>query len=189
MEVIHLNGKELAQDCSNDLAHGCTFHDYIDVAWQSGGAAWEVYSFSNYFGSYVAPMTIFADSVTRQVRDQLGVQRADFDLDGDVDATDIDILTAAATQGYSRVFDLNDDAQLINGTAADSDLRYMVEVELGTAFGDANLDKKVDFADFLILTTNFGEFTGWAEGDFDGDGRVLLGDFALLRLNNGFDGN
>ena len=51
--------------------------------------------------------------------------------------------------------------------------------------GDANLDGRVDLADFARLRANFGMPGVWSAGDFNGSGRVDLTDFALLR--NGFN--
>ena len=46
---------------------------------------------------------------------------------------------------------------------------------------DINLDRSVDFDDFLILSANFGlDGLSRNEGDFDGDGRVAFADFLLL---------
>ena len=47
--------------------------------------------------------------------------------------------------------------------------------------GDANLDGNVTFADFLILSRNFGQtLVTWNHGDFDGDTIVGLSDFLVL---------
>ena len=52
--------------------------------------------------------------------------------------------------------------------------------------GDANVDGKVNFADFLILSDNFGhDEATWEDGDFDADGTVLFSDFLLLSDNFG----
>ena len=53
--------------------------------------------------------------------------------------------------------------------------------------GDANEDGKVEFADFLILSKNFGKQSDavWADGDFDDDGKVVFADFLLLSANFG----
>jgi hypothetical protein len=50
--------------------------------------------------------------------------------------------------------------------------------------GDANLDGKVDFADFQILQSNFGKNgKWWEEGDFNADGKVDGEDLKLLKAN------
>lgn len=48
--------------------------------------------------------------------------------------------------------------------------------------GDANIDNRVDFADLLIITQNFGLSQGatWVNGDFNEDGRVDFADLLLL---------
>ena len=59
--------------------------------------------------------------------------------------------------------------------------------ELGVA-GDANGDGKVNFADFLALSTNFGTGRGWSEGNFDGsDNGTQFADFLALSANFGFE--
>ena len=53
--------------------------------------------------------------------------------------------------------------------------------------GDANLDGKVEFADFLLLSTNFGKQADavWSEGDFKGDEIVSFEDFLILATKCG----
>ena len=52
--------------------------------------------------------------------------------------------------------------------------------------GDANLDGRVDFVDFLTLTENYGvRDGGWETGDFDRDGNVTFDDFLLQSENFG----
>ena len=46
--------------------------------------------------------------------------------------------------------------------------------------GDFNGDFEVSFADFLILSGNFGAAGDWTDGDASGDGTVAFGDFLLL---------
>jgi hypothetical protein len=53
-----------------------------------------------------------------------------------------------------------------------------------TLLGDANLDGKVNGADFAILSTNFnGAVPGWDAGDFNYDFKANGADFALLAGN------
>ena len=51
--------------------------------------------------------------------------------------------------------------------------------------GDADVNGEVNFADFLILSENFGQAGDWREGDFDGDGQVGFPDFLALSENFG----
>jgi autotransporter-associated beta strand protein len=56
-----------------------------------------------------------------------------------------------------------------------------------TLLGDANLDGKVNGADFAILATNFNKAvtgsSGWDQGDFNYDGKINGADFAALAKN------
>ncbi len=56
-----------------------------------------------------------------------------------------------------------------------------------TVLGDANLDGKVDIADFLLLRHNFGltSNASWDQGDFDYDGKIDITDFMILRAHFG----
>ena len=55
----------------------------------------------------------------------------------------------------------------------------------GEVMGDANGDAQVDFADFLILSSEFGKTMpqNSMDADFDDDGRVNFSDFLLLSSN------
>ena len=61
----------------------------------------------------------------------------------------------------------------------------MVLDVLQTLFGDANLDRAVDFSDFLILSTGFEQAGGWASGDFNATLDTTFDDFLLLSNNFG----
>ena len=51
--------------------------------------------------------------------------------------------------------------------------------------GDANRDRTVDLADFVILRNNFGSGTLFSQADFSYDDQVDLDDFVILRNNFG----
>ncbi len=55
--------------------------------------------------------------------------------------------------------------------------------------GDANLDGRVNFSDYLVLSQNFGmtEAT-WEQADFNGDGVVNFSDYLILSQNFGSGG-
>ena len=54
------------------------------------------------------------------------------------------------------------------------------------AYGDANLDGKVDFADLVILARNYGRSVGpFSNADFNGDGAVGFDDLVILARNYG----
>jgi hypothetical protein len=65
-----------------------------------------------------------------------------------------------------------------------SDIDYYIRNILHTAYGDANLDGKVDALDFQALLNHWQDSNqGWAHADFNGDGMVEALDFQQL-LNN-----
>ena len=107
------------------------------------------------------------------------------DVNGDevVDAQDIDALYAAIASGSTdSVLDLNDDSAV---SVADVD--FLVTEILQIRRGDLDLNGKVDFADFLLLSATFGNSEAtWSDGDFDGDGNVAFADFLSLSANFGF---
>jgi len=51
--------------------------------------------------------------------------------------------------------------------------------------GDANLDRAVDYLDYMIVKTSYGTGDQWAEGDFDGSGTVERGDVMAMRSQFG----
>ena len=117
----------------------------------------------------------------------------DFDMDGDVDADDIDFysgnLGSQATGDLGQL-DLDGD-QFV--TLADHDLHVttlvqIANVQSGTLLGDVNLDGSVDvlndaFTLIASLGTNIG---GYANGDLNADLAIdVLGDAFLLIANLG----
>ncbi|MEL7240508.1 MAG: hypothetical protein AAGK78_16750, partial [Planctomycetota bacterium] len=56
-----------------------------------------------------------------------------------------------------------------------------LEADFFVLAGDANLDRRVDLQDFLVLRAHFGSGTLFTEGNFNYDGRVDLADFLVLR--------
>lgn len=77
--------------------------------------------------------------------------------------------------GYADSADAGNPAGLASG---------QVEVKY-TLLGDANLDGKVNGADFTIMAANFNQSVtnGWDKGDFNYDGSVNGADFTLLAQN------
>ena len=87
---------------------------------------------------------------------------ADVDNDGDAD-----IITTSSSGDRIMWFESN---------AADPSPRVL---------GDADGNGEVAFADFLLLSANYGKQVDavWAEGDFNEDGRVEFADFLILAEN------
>ena len=63
---------------------------------------------------------------------------------------------------------------------------HLVRVILGTEYGDADLDGDVDLQDYNRLALGFGTNTGWAGGDFSGNGIVNSSDYLTLKTYFGF---
>ena len=114
----------------------------------------------------------------------------DFDLDGDVDADDIDFYSGNVdfefAQGEFAQLNQNSDGLI---TLADHNTHIFTLAEtsngqIGTFLGDFNLDGRVDvLEDAFTLVGNLGsENAGFADGDVNADGRVdvLVDAFALV---------
>ena len=115
--------------------------------------------------------------VSFEIRPLIG----DFDLDDELTVADMDALSAAVRDfSTDPLFDLNDD-----GIADQEDRRIWIDDRFGTFFGDASLDKEVDFVDFTSLAFFFDKPGGWEQGDFDGSGAIQFSDFLLLSSNFG----
>ena len=97
-------------------------------------------------------------SVTRDAQiEVVDMLPGDFNLNGSLDADDIDLLSAEVLAATNNAFfDLTGAA-----TVDQSDRVYWVETLVGTNFGDADLNGLVDFADFLRLSAAFGNAAGW----------------------------
>lgn len=94
---------------------------------------------------------------------------------GDADLM-VSAIVGESTEGR---FDLDGDQ-----VVTPRDLDYWVYFS-GHRLGDANLDGRVDFNDFAIVSSNFGtSATNWSGGDFNANGVVDFGDF--LRLSDNF---
>jgi len=119
----------------------------------------------------------------------LGGKKGDFNLDGVLDAADIDALTAAALGGQNPSgFDLNGD-QRVDGT----DRVVWVHDLRNVYFGDANLDGVFSTADFVSVF-QVGEYedatalnSGWSDGDWNGDRDFTSGDFVTAFQDGGFE--
>ena len=100
----------------------------------------------------------------------------DLNLDGICDGPDMDALTSAIRDELKPAnFDLTGD-----GDVDARDRVVWIETLLDTSFGDADLNGAVEFDDFLVLSTHFGQSGAWADGDFDGNGDVEFADFLVL---------
>jgi T5SS/PEP-CTERM-associated repeat protein len=126
--------------------------------------------------------------------------RGDFNVDGVVDALDIDLLAIEAKkpQPSNLFYDLNGDGRVTftvssPGVPNASDSDVLVRDILHTRYGDADLNGQVFLSDLTKLATNYrqpGPF-GWAQGNFNGSQeagtaaspRVFLSDLTALASN------
>ncbi len=108
----------------------------------------------------------------------------DFNQDQLVNRADVEVLYAAiAANSVDDKLDLTND-----GIVNTIDVNFLVEELIGARPGDTNLDGFVDFADFLVLSANFGEVRQdleWFDGDLNGDRIISFADFLLLSASFG----
>jgi alpha-amylase len=112
--------------------------------------------------------------------DQLLVKRGDVNLDGVTNAADAAALHAGFGQtGWQA--DLNAD-----GTVSIADVATLVSELVRTSFGDFNLDRRVDGADFLAWQRNAGlSGARFDQGDADLNGVIDSTDLAIWRTGYG----
>ena len=112
----------------------------------------------------------------------------DFDLDGDVDIDDLNLLLAdgpiasgvAVIANENDQFDLNGDAAIDYADVSQWLAEAAVVNGLSSPYlpGDANLDGTVDGLDFDRWSrAKFTSSFAWDDGDFNGDGAVDVSDF------------
>ncbi len=126
-------------------------------------------------------------SALKQVSYFVG-EPGDFDGDGVLDLSDVDLLWAEAKSPRpSRFFDLTGDDQVDS-----KDRDAMVQDILKTTYGDSNLDGVFDSADLLQVFAQ-GEYddreqnnSTFAEGDWNGDGEFNSSDLVLAFRSGGY---
>jgi len=107
----------------------------------------------------------------------------DFDGDGEHTVADIDELTLAILKTSTELDRYDLDANMVLDFG---DLDAFLSLA-NRVSGDADLNGEVSFADFLVLSANFGKSMSstWSEGDFDLSGIVDFADFLVLSSNFG----
>lgn len=89
--------------------------------------------------------------------------------------------------GHLTLLGIVDDGGSSDPLSMNTLVAFEITTDVGTpsTIGDANLDGAVDEADVAVLAGRFGTSTGaqWEDADFDGDGRVTIGDLAMLARN------
>ncbi len=112
----------------------------------------------------------------------LGGVRGDFDGDHEVDARDVDILFDAIHAGTNvTYYDLDN-----SGAVNERDIDALLS-SLGSQYGDANLDGKVNAMDLNRFALNWQatQCGAWEGGDFNGDRRISVADLNLIGLHWG----
>ena len=110
-------------------------------------------------------------------------QAGDLNADGIIDVADIELMQCVVIDpekesASDTEFDLTGDS-----IVDESDLIELVEVEIGTRRGDADLDGVIGFDDFLVIAKNYGQSGKWSSGDFTNDGLVGFLDFLHVARN------
>ena len=113
----------------------------------------------------------------------------DFNNDGMVDVSDIDLMLGEVKAGTnSGNFDLNNDA-LVNT----ADIDALLAEGFNSYIGDSNLDGEFNSSDMVVVFTA-GEYedtvamnSSWDEGDWDGDGDFTSGDLVFAFTIGGYE--
>ncbi len=119
----------------------------------------------------------------------IGVVAGDFNNDGVLTATDMDLLTNEVQSGDNDVvFDVNGD-----GAVNQEDRIFWIEDLANSYVGDSNLDGVFDSGDFVAVFT-IGEYedavggnSTWGDGDWNGDSDFNSGDFVIAFTAGGFE--
>ncbi len=117
------------------------------------------------------------------------VRDGDVNGSGITDASDIDRYTLVIELGIQDpIYDLNGDKMVDL-----ADRRFLVHDVLKVWFGDANLDRQFNSADF-VQVFQAGEYedfvprnSGWSNGDWDGDGDFSSSDMILAFQDGGYE--
>jgi len=129
--------------------------------------------------------------------------RGDLDVNGNADIDDLNGVGVAIFNAETKLLydlgtagDHNAPDGVIDGEDMDAIVHGFVETshlthDVGTQYGDSNLDGEVGLTDFTILKANFGTLghagDGFDLGNYNFDDEVGLTDFTILKANFGFN--
>lgn len=115
----------------------------------------------------------------------------DVNRDGLLTVADFDHFWATiAANDNDASYDLDGMSQGGDPVNPDDMVALVMDDDLmNTFFADFDYDQQVAFADFIILSGNFGSSGGWGDGDTDGDGDVDFADFLTHSGNFGLGQN
>ena len=115
-------------------------------------------------------------------------RRGDANLDGLVDASDIDAICAALHANRTdHRFDMNGDSNVDR-----ADINAIVEDVFETSFGDANLDGRFDSTDLVLIfqkakyEDDIPNNATWTDGDWNCDGEFDTQDFVVAFQSGGY---
>ena len=110
----------------------------------------------------------------------------DFNSDGIVNGIDVDLLRTAIINGTSdSKFNVGDSGSNIPNA---SDFNYLITDILNTGLADGDLNRIIDFDDFVLLANSFGTSpTGWYQGNYNLGSMTDFDDFVVLANNFGND--
>lgn len=117
----------------------------------------------------------------------------DFNGDGLIDASDINLLTermriAKSGGAVSALYDIDGD-----GAVDEGDLDILIHDILHTYYGDANLDGEFNSSDFVYVfqvnqfTDRIPGNSGWETGDWNGDGDFNNLDIVIAFIDGGYE--
>ncbi len=132
--------------------------------------------------SYYVQLSRYSNWIGSVIPSQPATKTGDFDSNHLVDANDIEDLYDHYS-GSDMWYDVSGD-----GWVGTPDTDKLIRVYLGTEYGDADLDGKVDANDYNILAAHFG-LTGsgrWDLGDFNNDDNVDFADYQIMEVYFGF---
>ncbi|MDG2385244.1 MAG: hypothetical protein P8N76_26470 [Pirellulaceae bacterium] len=137
----------------------------------------------------IYPFELTEEQIANHIALAMGPVRTsgDFNGNGELDASDIDSLSAEVRAGTNNLeFDVNSD-----GSVNSADRSFWVADLKVSWFGDANLDGLFNSSDLVTVFSvgkfETGETAGWAEGDWDGDAVFGTGDLVAAFSDAGFE--
>ena len=131
-----------------------------------------------------------ADRLQAHFQSAIGAgEPGDFNLDGQIDTLDINLLTQAIIdESLDTLYDVDN-----NGVVDLDDQYFWVAIIKNTWLGDANLDGEFSSTDF-VQVFQFGKYedaapnnAGWEEGDWDADADFTTLDFVAAFNEGGYE--
>ena len=115
------------------------------------------------------------------------LEACDFNDDIDCNSADIDILRDAVINGIENPrLDIDGRGDPNLPDRFDFDFYITDRSMLGTGFGDADLNRIINFNDFVLLSNSYNKIgAGWADGNFHLDDITNFNDYVVLTGNLG----